>query len=543
MNIMLLFLSYIFHQLVQAVECTLQRMQSSENRIFKLLELEHYYNTTNITMNNAIYYGMRIERRLNDEYFNFVTRLTLNQRRQNVIVFGKNLTNATRFWFSVDFTCSSIKKLHSTYLDARISQRINDNMIQCYVDTMNRKITRPMQLCVEPSELMPDSTTENVEFTQIIMEKVEPYLLPIYIEVIIIGVCATLSAIFSGLTTGLMALSTDDLKLIAEGSEDKQERTYASNILPLRARGNFLLCSIVLGNTMCNIAVTLLISDLCKSIDNYYLNIALSLVIPTSIITLFGDIFPQAICSRYALCIGSRTRYLTIFFMVLFGIISYPFSLVLDCLLGKEGRDVYDRKKLRVLITMQKDATKEKIINQIAGDSTDLVLAAFDLPEKIVKSVMTPIDKIFMLSDESIIDKPLLKVIAAKGRTRIPIYSGNDRNMITAVLNMKELLPFCQTNFLRLSTVVQLWRRSSQFRFIVGSMPVLQLLIEMKSGIHIAMVVTYDEQKRDYIVQGLVTLEDLVEEVVGEIVDEQDVKNRRAGPLLRNPRKVQTNSI
>lgn len=63
-------------------------------------------------------------------------------------------------------------------------------------------------------------------------------------------------------------------------------------------------------------------------------------------------------------------------------------------------------------------------------DTTDLVLAAFDLPEKIVKSIMTPIDKIFMLSDRSVIDKALLKTIAAKGRTRIPIYSGSDRNTV-----------------------------------------------------------------------------------------------------------------
>lgn len=61
---------------------------------------------------------------------------------------------------------------------------------------------------------------------------------------------------------------------------------------------------------------------------------------------------------------------------------------------------------------------------------------------------------------------------------------------------------------------MQLWKRSNQFRFIIDSMPVLQLLIEMRAGIHIAMVVSYDDQRRDYIVQGLVTLEDLVEEVI-----------------------------
>ncbi|KAL4002287.1 hypothetical protein ACH3XW_2835 [Acanthocheilonema viteae] len=485
---------------------------------------------------NPILYGIRIERRLDDDYFNFVTRLAQNQEKQQMLVFGDHLSNVSRFWFSVDFTCSPEKIIHSAYLNVQIEQRIDDHMLQCIVDSLGSSITRPMQLCVEPSWLMPKRNVENMEFTQIILEETVTHLFPVYIQLMIIGICATLSAIFSGLTTGLMALSTDDLKLIAEGSEDKKEREYASNILPLRAHGNFLLCAIVLGNTACNTLVTLLISDMCESVKDYFFNIALSLVIPTAIITLLGEIVPQAICARYALYIGSRTRYLTIFFMVLSAPISYPFSLALDWLLGKEGRDVYDRKTLRVLITMQRDLTKEKSSNQMDGETTDLVLAAFDLPEKIVKTIMTPIDKIFMLSDQSVIDKTLLKAITAKGRTRIPIYSGSDRNTIIAILNMKDLLPFCKTNFLKIGTIVQLWKRSNQFRFIIDSMPVLQLLIEMRTGINIAMVITYDEQKRDYIVQGLVTLEDLVEEVVGEIFDEQDI--RRAGQVSRNWRRT-----
>lgn len=78
---------------------------------------------------------------------------------------------------------------------------------------LGSNITRPMQLCVEPSQLMPEPTVENIEFTQIILEETVTHLLPVYIQLVVIGICATLSAIFSGLTTGLMALSTDDLKV------------------------------------------------------------------------------------------------------------------------------------------------------------------------------------------------------------------------------------------------------------------------------------------------------------------------------------------
>lgn len=85
-------------------------------------------------------------------------------------------------------------------------------------------------------------------------------------------------------------------------------------------------------------------------------------------------------------------------------------------------------------------AAKKQIVDHkmIDVDTTDLVLAAIDFPEKIVMSVMTPIDKIFMLSDCSVIDKALLKTIAAKGRTRIPIYKGKDRDTVRLV-NMLNL--------------------------------------------------------------------------------------------------------
>lgn len=68
-----------------------------------------------------------------------------------------------------------------------------------------------MQLCVEPPDLMPELSVQNIEFTQIILEEAVTHLFPFYIQLVLIGMCTTLSAIFSGLTTGLMALSTDDL--------------------------------------------------------------------------------------------------------------------------------------------------------------------------------------------------------------------------------------------------------------------------------------------------------------------------------------------
>lgn len=78
---------------------------------------------------------------------------------------------------------------------------------------LGSRITRPMQLCVEPIQLMPEPSVGSMEFTQIILDETVTHLFPVYIQLMIIGMCAALSATFSGLTTGLMALSTDDLKV------------------------------------------------------------------------------------------------------------------------------------------------------------------------------------------------------------------------------------------------------------------------------------------------------------------------------------------
>jgi len=102
-----------------------------------------------------------------------------------------------------------------------------------------------------------------------------------------------LSALFSGLTLGLMGLNVHDLKRKSDlGDED------AAAIYPIRKDGNLLLTTLLLGNVAVNTILAVLLTEFASGL--------VASLIATSLIFLFGEIIPQAIISRYALTFGAR---------------------------------------------------------------------------------------------------------------------------------------------------------------------------------------------------------------------------------------------
>jgi metal transporter CNNM len=148
-----------------------------------------------------------------------------------------------------------------------------------------------------------------------------------------------LSGIFSGLNLGLLGLDVKNLELLTKGpfnNEDEEtDAKYATAILPLRKRGNLLLCTILLGNVTVNSALSILMTDLTSGL--------MGLLVSTAIIVIFGEIVPQAVCSRYALIVGAHTTYLVWFFVFLTFPISFPISAILDKVLGEEVGNILSK--------------------------------------------------------------------------------------------------------------------------------------------------------------------------------------------------------
>jgi metal transporter CNNM len=145
--------------------------------------------------------------------------------------------------------------------------------------------------------------------------------------------------IFSGLNLSVMELDPEYLKLLIlgpfENEEDEKNAKYAAKILPLRKRGNMLLCTILLGMT----AVVSVHAIFMANLTSGFIGVVID-----TFICVFFEIVPQSVFSRYALAMGANLVWLLWFFLVLTFPISFPLSCILDKLLGEDMGDVYSRK-------------------------------------------------------------------------------------------------------------------------------------------------------------------------------------------------------
>jgi hypothetical protein len=122
--------------------------------------------------------------------------------------------------------------------------------------------------------------------------------IPFSIQIILIVILLGLSALFSGLTLGLMSLDITGLEIVMSG-DDPTAAAHAKAIYPVRENGNLLLCTLLLGNVAVNALLSIFLAAYAGGLMGF--------LISTFLIVIFGEILPQALCSRYALRIGSLT--------------------------------------------------------------------------------------------------------------------------------------------------------------------------------------------------------------------------------------------
>ncbi|KAL7578316.1 hypothetical protein ACA910_012727 [Epithemia clementina (nom. ined.)] len=345
---------------------------------------------------------------------------------------------------------------------------------------------------------------------------------PLAIQIILIFALLFMSAFFSGLTLGLMSLDKTGLEIVMEG-DDAKYAEYARRIYPLRKRGNLLLCTLLFGNVCVNSLLSILTADKFGG--------AVGLVSSTFLIVIFGEIVPQALCQRYSLEVGSACVPVVRVIMVVLFPVSFPLAYALDFALGEELATTYSNAEMLKLLQIH---VQEK---KIDPETAIAMQGALKYKSTTVKEVMTPLENTFMLSSDEQLNFETIAKIFKTGYSRIPVFN-IDKNNVIGLLFVKDLIFIDPEDNTRVSDFVDIFGRGLHVVWPDDSLG--DVLRELKSGkSHMALV--RDVRNEDgldpfYEVRGIITLEDIIEEIIGdEIVDETDafVENSNSVPVDR----------
>lgn len=342
----------------------------------------------------------------------------------SLVVYGFNLTNTTLLkWIESSTECDESQSLYGTTLDV-ITTLIKSDVVRAVYTVSFPLISsqRTLYFCVRYD----NSDSYIHQGSELVMTVLPPSssLLPLPVTILFILILMVLSGLFSGLNLGLMSLDPVTLKII-EKSGSKRQKKYAKIIYRVRRFGNYLLCTLLLGNVLVNSTFTILLDSVIGS--GIYAVIGSTLAI-----VIFGEIVPQAICSRYGLMIGAYTIWLTYIFMALTFPLALPISLILNLILGKEIGAVYNRQQLLELLNVTRQDA------EIDDTELGILSGALKFKDKTVGQIMTKYEHVFCVDIDSILDFRTIKQIYDSGFSRIPIYE-EDKNNVVGILHVRDL--------------------------------------------------------------------------------------------------------
>ena len=324
-------------------------------------------------------------------------------------------------------------------------------------------------------------------------------------SIVVLVVLLGCSAMISGAENAFFSLTAPDL----DTSDDKTGSRKINIIRSLLVKPKKLLATILVANNLINIAIVLLFASLSdlffEGITNPQIRFVVEVVVITFLILLFGEILPKIYASRNRLSFAMFMAYPINVLNTLFSPLSNPMravTLYMERRFGKQKSNLsVDQLSQALELTDEQETTLEeqKILQGIVTfGNTD------------TKQVMKPRMDIFALNEDSTY-RDIIPEIIKNGFSRIPVFKDSMDN-ITGILYVKDLMPFIDRKNLD-------WKSLKRDPYFVPENKKLDdLLNEFKDmKMHLAIVV--DEYGGT---SGLISLEDIIEEIVGEISDEFD---------------------
>ena len=315
-----------------------------------------------------------------------------------------------------------------------------------------------------------------------------------------------LSGYFSGLEVALVSIRLSKIEQMV-----KDKVRGAVSLHKLKSNPSRMMSSVNLGNNLASIAATALATDLSLKLfgDD---GLAIAIGIMTFLILIFGEITPKTYCNANAAKVAVKnSRILLIFSYALFPIV-WIFEIITKGMIKLTGSsDMPPGLTEDEIKEIVKQGYKDKAIEK---QESELVHGALNFDDIVIRSVMTPRTKMFKLNSKMMLFEALPE-INKSGFSRIPVFAENT-DQIVGIIHARDVLKKLEGD----EKIISLEQIMREPVFVSQEKRVSDLLKEMQ-GRRTHMAIVLDEFGG---VEGCVTLEDLLEEIVGEIQDETDTE-------------------
>ena len=335
----------------------------------------------------------------------------------------------------------------------------------------------------------------------------EPFIV---FRIILFFILIAVSAFLSGSEAAFFSLSKEMIDRLKESASKSSQR-----IVYLLKQPRHLLMTILVGNTIVNIAAAmiaaLLMVQLSESLQIFQKVALIAVVIiVTQVLLVFSELSPKifAVKNAFKFALAASIPLIIIRFILYpIVILLNNFPILISGLMATQvTKRLFSKEELKTLI----EVSEEK--GALEEDEKEMIHSIFELSKTTVKEIMVPRIDIVCV-DKNIPLHELIDIIKSKGHTRIPLYDEKVDNIL-GVIHAKELLLFINDP----GQKVDLISLAKPALFIPESKLIDELLKDFQiEKQHMAIVV--DEYGGT---AGLITLEDVIEEIVGEIQDEYD---------------------
>ena len=325
-------------------------------------------------------------------------------------------------------------------------------------------------------------------------------------QAVAILILIALSSFFSSAETAMTTVNKIRIQSLAE-----QGNKRAVILEKIISNSPKMLSTVLIGNNIVNMSVSSLMTTLTiKILGNAYVGITTGIL--TLLILIFGEITPKNLATIHAEKLSLAYSRIIYGLMILLTPVVFIVNKITEGVLvilhvnPDEKANAMTEHELRTLVNVgEKDGV-------IENEEKQMIYNVFDLGDATAKDIMVPRVHVTFADVESTYDE-LIEIFREDKFTRLPVYKDSQNNIV-GIINMKDLLLYDKNE----EFVIDRFLRKPHFTYETKS--ISDLLVEMKdSTFNIAIVL---DEYGD--MAGLITLEDILEEIVGEIHDEYDEK-------------------